>query len=124
MPLANRGYADARVIMPAGRLSHENCDAFRAELTAHIDECLRDGHAVVLDLAGLEYVSSAGLRCFMLAAKQTKARNGRIMIASMQPVVAEIFKISRFNLVFEIFPAVREALASVSAQAAEAFDRG
>ncbi len=124
MPIANRGYADAWVFAPAGRLSHENSDAFRGEFTARIDECLRDGHAVVLDLSGLEYVSSAGLRCFMLAAKQVKAHKGRIMIASMQPVVAEIFQISRFNLLFEIFATVREALESVSEQAVKAFDRG
>ena len=36
----------------------------------------------------------------------------------MQPVVAEIFQISRFNLVLEVFPTLREALASVSPQAA------
>jgi anti-anti-sigma regulatory factor len=46
------------------------------------------------------------------------------MVAAMQPVVAEIFQISRFNLVFEVFPTLREALVSVSPQAAEAFDRG
>jgi anti-anti-sigma regulatory factor len=38
-------------------------------------------------------------------------------------VVAEIFQISRFDLVFEVFPSVREALAALSASAAAAFDR-
>jgi len=47
----------------------------------------------------------------------------RLVVAAMQPIVAEIFKISRFNLVFEVFATLREALASVSPQAAEAFDR-
>jgi hypothetical protein len=42
----------------------------------------------------------------------------------MQPVVSEIFQISRFSLVVEVFATMREALASVSPQAAAAFDRG
>jgi anti-anti-sigma regulatory factor len=42
----------------------------------------------------------------------------------MQPVVAEIFQISRFHLVFDIFPSLRDALAAVSPEAARAFDRG
>jgi anti-anti-sigma regulatory factor len=42
----------------------------------------------------------------------------------MQPVVAEIFQISRFNLVLEVFPTLRDALASVSPQAVAAFERG
>jgi hypothetical protein len=39
-------------------------------------------------------------------------------------MVAEIFEISHFNLVFQVFPAVREALAMASAEAAAAFDKG
>jgi len=39
-------------------------------------------------------------------------------------VVAEIFQIARFNLVFEAYPKVRDALASLSPAAAAAFDRG
>ena len=72
----------------------------------------------MLDLSGLEYVSSAGLRCFMLASRQAKAQHGRIVVAALQPMVAEIFEISHFNLVFQVFPTVREALAAASTEAA------
>jgi anti-sigma B factor antagonist len=78
---------------------------------------------VVFDLAGLEYVSSAGLRCFMLAAKQARAHGGKILIAAMQPVVAEIFEISRFSMILEAFPTVRTALESLSQESALAYDR-
>ncbi len=112
MPLPSREFAAARVLAPSGRLDHDNCEAFRGELAAHVDACARAGKAIVLDLSGLEYVSSAGLRCFMLAAKQAKAQGGRVLLAAMQPVVREIFQISRFDLVFELFHTVDEALAS------------
>src|SRR5260221_14787048 len=123
MPIAHRTYGPARAIAPRGRLDHDNCEAFRSDLAPHLDACVRDGLPLVLDLSGLEYVSSAGLRCLMLAAKEARERKGRLVVAAMQPIVAEIFKISRFNLVFEVFATLREALASVSPQAAEAFDR-
>ncbi len=124
MPLPHRNYGSARCVAPKGRLDHDNCEAFRADLAPHLEACMRDGQPLVLDLSGLEYVSSAGLRCLMLAAKEAGVRKGRVMVAAMQPVVAEIFHISRFNLVFEVFPTLREAFASISTQAAEAFDRG
>lgn len=124
MPLPHRNYGPARCVAPKGRLDHDNCEAFRADLAPHLEACMRDGQPLVLDLSGLEYVSSAGLRCLMLAAKEAGVRKGRVMVAAMQPVVAEIFHISRFNLVFEVFPTLREAFASISTQAAEAFDRG
>jgi anti-anti-sigma factor len=126
MPLTHRSFGKARLLAPKGRLDHDNCEAFRADLAPHLEACAKAEESLVLDLSGLEYVSSAGLRCLKLAAKDARAgsQNSRVMVAAMQPVVAEIFKISRFNLVFEVFPTLREALASVSPQAAEAFDRG
>jgi anti-sigma B factor antagonist len=124
MPLSHRNYAAARVLAPKGRLDHETCEAFQADLAPHVDACARDGSPLVLDLSGLEYVSSAGLRCLMIAARAAKSRASRIVVAAMQPVVAEIFQISRFNLVLEVFPTLREALASVSPQAVQAFERG
>ena len=124
MKLETRTYADTVVVAPAGRLDHDNCELFRAGLEPHLEPAGAGGQHIVLDLSGLEYVSSAGLRCFMLAAKQARAKGGRIVLASLRPVVAEIFQISRFDLVFEIFASVREALSAVSASAATAFDAG
>ena len=123
MPLAHRSYDNALVLAPAGRLDHDNCEAFREELGPHLVRSAKEALFIVLDLSGL-YVSSAGLRCFMLAAKQAKAQNSRIVIAAMQPVVSEIFQIARFNLVFDAYPRVRDALAALSPAAAAAFDRG
>ena len=124
MTLAHRTYGTARVVSPRGRLDHDNCDAFQHDLADHLDACAQNGAALVLDMSGLEYVSSAGLRCLMIAAREAKARAGRILVAAMQPVVAEIFQISRFNLVLEVHPTLRDALASVSPQAVQAFERG
>ena len=122
MRLSQRRYADTLVLAPAGRLDHDSCAAFSAELERLLDEA--QAGAVVLDLSGLEYVSSAGLRIFLLAGKQANARGGRIMIAAMRPLVAEIFQISRFSTLFEIHPGLRQALSSASPQAAAAFDHG
>ncbi|MEX0745163.1 MAG: hypothetical protein WD118_06135 [Phycisphaeraceae bacterium] len=44
--------------------------------------------------------------------------------AFREPVVAAIFRIARFNLGFETFPKVCDALAALSPAAAAAFDRG
>ena len=124
MAIPARSYANAVVLGVAGRLDQDNCDAFRADLMAHVERSAHEGGVVILDLGGLEYVSSAGLRCFMLASRQAKAQHGRIYVAALQPMVAEIFEISHFNLVFQVFPTVREALEASSSEAALAFDQG
>ena len=123
MNVTSRRFANAVVVRAAGRLDQDTCEAFRADLLKYVDEAVSAGGGIVLDLSGLEYVSSAGLRCFMLASRQAKAHGGRIVVASMQPMVAEIFTISHFDLVFQTFPTVREALAAASTEAATAFDK-
>ena len=124
MALSHRSYGEARVVSPRGRLDHDNCEAFQRDLATQLEACAQERAALVLDMSGLDYVSSAGLRCLMIAAKQASGQASRIVVASPQPVVAEILQISRFNLVLPVFRTTREALASVSAQAAQAFDRG
>lgn len=125
MNVASRRYANALVVKVSGRLDQDTCEAFRAQLMGFVaDAAAETGGAVVLDLSGLEYVSSAGLRCFMLASREARAKRAGIFVAALQPMVAEIFAISHFNLVFQVFPTVRDALKNVSADAAAAFDKG
>ena len=124
MNLSKSMYADVLVLTTAGRLDHDNCAEFHSALEGYLEEpTSAAARGVVFDLAGLEYVSSAGLRCFMLAAKQARAHGGKILIAAMQPVVAEIFEISRFSMILEAFPTVRTALESLSQESALAYDR-
>lgn len=123
MNVTSRRFANAVVVHVSGRLDQDTCELFREELATLIGAAGQAGGAIVLDLSTLEYVSSAGLRCFMLASRQAKAQHGRIFVAALQPMVAEIFEISHFNLVFQVFPTVRDALATVSAEAAAAFEK-
>ena len=122
MTVLPRRFANAVVLSVSGRLDQDTCEDFRGELMKHVEQTARDGGAIILDLAGLEYVSSAGLRCFMLASRQAKTQHGRIVVAALQPMVTEIFEISHFNLVFQVFPTVRDAVAALSVEAVAAFD--
>ena len=124
MNVSTQRFGDAVVLKVAGRLDQDTCESFRGDLSKVVEGSGGRGGAVVLDLSQLEYVSSAGLRCFMLASRQAKAQHGRIVVAALQPMVAEIFAISHFNLVFQVFPSVKEALAAVSSDAALAFEKG
>src|SRR6266850_1365699 len=104
--------------------SIESCTAedFKTALVAHMARCAEGQDRVVLDFAGVEYISSVGLRVLMLASKQAKAQRGALGIAALQPAVGEIFDISRFTMVLDVFPSVREGLARLSPKALAAFD--
>jgi anti-sigma B factor antagonist len=120
LEFAQARYADVAVIAVRGRVDHANADAFKAGLWPHLATCRPGGEQLVLDLTGLEYISSAGLRVLMLAAREAKAQDGTLVVCSLQPVVREIFEISRFNVVFRVYPDTRRALAELSDRAAAA----
>lgn len=121
MDIKNKTYGDVLVLSPEGRIDHANSEDFRNGLAPFIERCKSDGERIVLDLVGVDYISSAGLRCFMLAEKQAKSHGGTIVVAAMQPVVKEIFEISRFTLVFDTFATVQEAIAKFSPAALKAY---
>lgn len=122
MEIRNARFGNIVVLSPVGRIDHATSDEFRKSLETLIAAQAASGEGVVFDLAGVEYISSAGLRCFMLAAKQAKARGSDMVVAALQPVVREIFEISRFTLVFETFATVRDAIAQLSPGALAMFD--
>jgi anti-anti-sigma factor len=122
MELGSKRFADAVVLYPMGRIDHATADGFKAALVPYLARCAAGGDRVVLDLSGVEYISSVGLRVLMLASKQVKAQGGSLAVCGLGPVVREIFEISRFTLVLDVFSALREALARLSPPALAAFD--
>jgi len=122
MELAAKRFADTVALFPSGRIDHATADCFKAALAPHLAAVAAGRDRAVIDLAGVEYISSVGLRVLLLASKQAKAQGGALVVADLQPVVREIFEISRFNLVLEIFPTLREALAKLSPAALAAFE--
>jgi anti-anti-sigma factor len=107
--IAEERRAEAVVLRPAGRIDNDTSSSFQARLLAAIGGV---PNAVVVDLGGVEYISSAGLRALMMGAKRSKATDGRLAVAALQPVVKEIFTISRFGHVVRVFETPDEALAA------------
>lgn len=64
----------------------------------------------VFNLDGLEYVSSAGLRSLLLAAKKVKAIQGILVLAHLSEQVKEVFDMSGFSSIFKICATEDEAL--------------
>ena len=84
---------------PAGRLDGSNAAAAESELLGMLSE---QGAAVTVDLSKLDYVSSAGLRVFLSAAKAAKAKGGKLTLLSPKPAVMEVLQISGFDRILDI----------------------
>jgi anti-sigma B factor antagonist len=65
---------------------------------------------IILDLSQLEYISSAGLRVIMKAAKKMEITGGEMAIVGLRGVVQEVFKVSGFYSLFNIYDSEEEAV--------------
>jgi anti-anti-sigma factor len=78
-----------RCVALRGRLDSQTAPI----LDARLDLVLKSATALLLDLAGLEYISSAGIRVFVKARKALEARGGGMAVARVQPAVRRVFDI-------------------------------
>jgi anti-anti-sigma factor len=122
LDVTSRTFGNVVVAAPVGRADMAGSTALEAALSSLWTN--PDVSGLVLDFSGVPYISSVGLRVLMIAAKQIRSRKARIAITGLQPVVAEIFAISRFDKVLEVFPAVRDAVAAIAPAALDAYDAG
>lgn len=99
----------------SGRLDAMSAPQFKQK----IDELFGEGrYRVVLDLSGLEYVASPGLRVLIEARKRardwkiTDLEGGDVRIANLPPRIKEVFDLTGFTSLFEIYGDTTEAVGS------------
>ena len=111
MQIATRHVADTVIAMPVGRIDHQSAAQFEAALAPLVAAAVAGRGALVLDFSGVDYISSVGLRVLMIAAKQMREHQARLLVAALQSVVAEIFAISRFDRILTVAATLDDALA-------------
>lgn len=99
-----------------GRLDFSAAAAFQAQIEQAIAGAGGVGAAVVIDCEGLEYVSSAGLRVFLLAARNAQRAGLIFSVCALQHAVREVFELSGFSRVMVVHPDRTTALAVTTTQ--------
>ncbi len=99
---------ELQILAPHGRLDSESAP----ELTRQAKELIgKGGRRLLLDLKDLYYVSSAGLRAVLEAARDMTAVGGRLAVSSPNAEVAEVFDISGFVSIVEVYRSAESAAA-------------
>lgn len=71
---------------------------------------------LLINLAELDYISSAGLRVLLVVAKRIQQNRGKVVLCDLNANVKEIFEISGFSSIFNIFDSKEEAVKSFETQ--------
>lgn len=83
----------------SGRVDGTNAREFQDSLINAIQDTDRE---VVLDFAELSYISSAGLRAILLAAKTLSKQSASLEVASLTPSIREVFETSGFDKIIKV----------------------
>ena len=111
MELAQERDAGTNVISPAGRVDGSNSADFHEALAAAISD---DDNRVILDMGGIDYISSAGLRVLLLVAQRLGGSSTPFAVCSLAASVDEVFRISGFNQIITVFGTLDEAKAQLA----------
>ena len=98
---------DRLIIQLTGRIDTLSAQSFEEKMLHLIEEGETD---LVADCSQLEYVSSSALRVFLVALKTLKRKNGRFVLYGLQPQIREVFDISGFLDLFQIYANKEEVL--------------
>ena len=114
MKISDRRIGNAVVLEAAGRIDNDTSETFRLLLAPFLRECTREGVCLVLDLADVRYVSSAGLRVLLVAAKRLAGKGAFALSRASEPV-RQVLDMTGFSGIIKVKPSLDEAVAQVSA---------
>src|SRR5690606_12593848 len=107
MSLTREKNGNVLLVSASGQINSANA----AELEASLLEWVEEGERKwVLDMSGVEYISSAGLRVVLLLAKRLKQNSGHLVLCSLQPNVLDVFDFSGFLPILDVADSREAAL--------------
>ncbi len=109
MQISVKAANEVKVLAFEGSLDTQTSPDALTQLTELIDG---GDKKILVNFEKLQYISSAGLRILLAAAKQLKAADGELRICDLNEVVKEVFDISGFSTIFKIFESETDALDS------------
>lgn len=108
MTLQDEKLGDVWVIAPAGRIDSVTSPSLDEAMSGAISAGER---RIVVDFGGVEYISSAGLRVLLVAARRLRDPAGRLVLCRLNDPVRQVFDLAGFLPLFAIEPSREGALA-------------
>jgi anti-sigma B factor antagonist len=97
----------AVIIEIEGRLDTTNFSQLENKIMGNVDA---GNINILVDCSDMDYVSSSGLRIFLMSLKKITGLNGQFVLCGLQESIREIFEISGFTSIFKIYTNQEEAL--------------
>ena len=107
MQISTKTADDVMVLDIEGKLDALTSPQAESQITRLVEEGAKK---LLVNFDKLDYVSSAGLRVLLTAAKRLESDGGELRICCLNDIVKEVFDISGFIKILRVFASVSEAL--------------
>lgn len=107
MNIKKEKIGDFTVLRIKGRIDTVHSSTLEGEVNQLFDNGEKN---LIFNCSEVDYISSSGLRVFLVAQKKAISTNGKLYLCNMQPTIQEIFRISGFSNLFRIFDTQEEVL--------------
>jgi anti-anti-sigma factor len=104
MNLRIEALAEVTYVIPEGKLDFDAAPGFQEAIERVLGGSGKPPAAVIIDGAALDYVSSAGLRAFLLIARAAQRAGTSFALCALQPAVRDVFELSGFSTIIAVHP--------------------
>jgi anti-sigma B factor antagonist len=109
MDIGTATHGDLLVVAPKGRLDSNTSPALESML---LERIAAGETRMSIDFSGVTYISSAGLRVLLMAAKRAGAAKGEFSMHALSPEIREVFDISGFLSILTVHDGLDAVLAN------------
>ena len=105
MKIKTEEQAGIRVVRLAGEINSQTAEMVQEKLLEHVDP----GCKIMLDMSGVTYISSVGLRTLLLLYRTISQQDGRIVLCGLTEMVYDTMFITGFLEFFETYNTCSDA---------------
>lgn len=110
MEINTRVENEIYIVDIVGNLDTNTAPDAENQLTQLMDQGVKK---IVINFDKLDFITSAGLRVFLAASKRIKSEEGDIRICNLNETVQEVFDISGFSTILNVFGSLEQTLESI-----------
>jgi anti-anti-sigma factor len=102
MSISSENLSGTVVARPRGRIDYEASTGFQKDLELLVTQARESGSALLVSCAEVSYVSSAGLRAFLVIARAAKSAGVEFAVCALGPTVQDVFEVSGFSRLIRV----------------------
>lgn len=112
MDIVRRSENGIPVLVLTGRLNQASADALHAAAMEVAGD--ETGKALVVDMGGVDFIASVGIRSLIRPSQALSMRGGKLAVANLNPQISEFFKLTGLDQMFRVYETVQDATAGVA----------